>query len=230
MSVAKQLYDLQELDSELEGKQQTLDQTERLLADDREVRQARERLELMRRELRQREMELRRQEGEMEETHHKLTAMEAKLYSGTVTSFKELQSLQQDVEIFKRKHREQEDGVLALMEGVEEGKRLSTELAQRLEETEQKRRAEVERLSQQRGELQAAIAAVEEKRSSLLGRIEQEEVKLYRELRRSRQPAVARVEQGRCQGCRVSLSQNEIQKARAAIIQCSNCRRILFSA
>lgn len=226
--MAKQLYDLQGLDLELEERRQTLAQVETLLADEGSVREARQRLEQARGEVLLRERELRRQEGEMEALHQKLMALETKLYGGTVTNFKELQGLHQDAEFLKRKHQGQEEEVLELMEKVEEGKRLVVQLSQHLGEVEKARKVQVEELSAQRQELSQAIAALEERRARLLQRIDPAGLNLYQEVRRSRQPAVVRVEQGRCLGCRVSLSLNEIQKARRAPALCSSCGRILY--
>lgn len=226
--MAKQLFDLQELDLELEEKAQDLARVEAILADDGEVREARQHLEAARGEALLRERELRRQEGEMEALHQKLQALESKLYSGTVTNFKELQSLQQEVETLKHKHEAQEDAVLELMEKVEEGKRHVSELSQHLVEVGKARQAQVAELTDQRQELSRALAAAQEKRGSLLPRIDPAGLNLYQEVRRSHSPAVVRVEQGRCLGCRVSLSLNEIQKARRAPAQCPSCGRILY--
>jgi len=55
--------------------------------------------------------------------------------------------------------------------------------------------------------------------------------RLYEALRSSRQGmAVAKVERGICQGCRITLPVSVLQKARsgAVIVQCSSCERILY--
>ena len=54
---------------------------------------------------------------------------------------------------------------------------------------------------------------------------------LYRALRERRQAtAVAVVERGLCQGCRISLPMSVVQKARAGagLVQCVSCERILL--
>ena len=46
---------------------------------------------------------------------------------------------------------------------------------------------------------------------------------------RQKKPAVARVEQGICQACRISLSASGLQHARSGQpVQCGTCGRILY--
>jgi len=44
------------------------------------------------------------------------------------------------------------------------------------------------------------------------------------------QDSVAKVEGGACQGCRISLPMNLLQKARSgnSLVQCSSCERVLY--
>ena len=56
---------------------------------------------------------------------------------------------------------------------------------------------------------------------------------LYDSLRKTTKGRpVARVERGMCQGCRITLSTMELQRARSAQsgVRCNSCRRIIYLA
>ena len=56
---------------------------------------------------------------------------------------------------------------------------------------------------------------------------------VYERLRDDRNGyAVAKVERGMCQGCRITLPSGELQRIRNSqdMVQCSSCQRILFVA
>ncbi|MEE9202287.1 MAG: hypothetical protein V3U31_03725, partial [Dehalococcoidia bacterium] len=199
------------------------------LGDDREVAEAGARVEAARHRRADLDREIRHGEGELGELTRKLTGEEEKLYGGRVTNFKELEDLQRETDTLRQKRQQQEEQLLGLMEQAEAAGGQVTGGQQALEALRQQWQEEQERLAQQRGELLQAIAELEGRREGVVRRIDPASLRLYEDLRRSRQQAVARVEQGRCQGCRVALSMNEIQKARGSIIQCSSCGRILYS-
>jgi len=77
----------------------------------------------------------------------------------------------------------------------------------------------------------ASLASLEQRREDLAARIDAASLELYQDLRQKRQGrAVAKVEQGMCQGCRLVLSMTELQRARISqeLVQCSSCQRILY--
>jgi len=54
-------------------------------------------------------------------------------------------------------------------------------------------------------------------------------VSAYREIKKQRGRAVARLERGTCRACGITLSTAQLQQARAnQMFRCSNCGRILF--
>jgi uncharacterized protein len=62
-------------------------------------------------------------------------------------------------------------------------------------------------------------------------RVERADLVLYNRLRRARAGrAVAKVERGTCQGCRITLPTTVFQRARSGlkIVQCTSCERILY--
>lgn len=229
MGLARDIYELQDLDMTLDTQRHSLRLVEARLGDDREVAEATARVEEARHRRAGLDKEIHYREGELGELTRKLAGEEEKLYSGRVTNFKELEDLQRETETLRQKRRQQEEHLLVLMEEAEAAGEQVAGGQQALEALRPQWQGEQERLAQQQGELLQAIAELEGRREGMVRRLDSASLRLYEDVRRSRQQAVARVEQGRCQGCRVALSMNEIQKARGGIIQCSSCGRILYS-
>jgi len=74
------------------------------------------------------------------------------------------------------------------------------------------------------------IAVLEEKHAQLKSEIDAGTMHIYKRLKQQRGSAVARVVQGTCEGCRLSLSSAQLQRSRSADMEkCANCGRILFS-
>ena len=62
------------------------------------------------------------------------------------------------------------------------------------------------------------------------GELEQA-IEVYQDLKKHKGTAVAKVEQGICHGCRISLPISELQQTRSgSLVRCSSCGRILFLA
>ncbi|MFC2014279.1 C4-type zinc ribbon domain-containing protein, partial [Chloroflexota bacterium] len=78
-------------------------------------------------------------------------------------------------------------------------------------------------------QLKSIVSDLKQKREVAATSIDPESMEFYGELRKQKGIAVAKVEQGTCRGCRISLSTAELQKARSgSILRCGSCRRILF--
>lgn len=140
-------------------------------------------------------------------------------------------AFQQDLEILKTQRREREDKLLALMMDVESSQQDINLKKHDFEKADQEWRENQQKLLQQQTELQTELAALEQKRNLLAGQIDSDSLSLYEEVRHAKQgQAVAKVMQGRCQGCRISLPVSDQQKARMGqeLVRCSNCGRILY--
>ncbi|UCB42192.1 MAG: hypothetical protein JSV77_06885, partial [Dehalococcoidales bacterium] len=80
-------------------------------------------------------------------------------------------------------------------------------------------------------ELEAAHAKLSNDRQQLAAGIVPGTVAVYEQLRLRRGTAVARVEQGACRGCQITLPTTELQQVRGGgLVRCGSCGRILFLA
>jgi len=231
MTVLRQLYQLQELDQALESSIKALEQVKSQIGQSREVLGVKDKLASERKRLEELEKKQHSTEWEIDDFKTKIAGVEESLYSGRITNPKELSSLQHEVEGLKSRCNQLEDKTLELMEQVEQTETDVSGLETKLKTLEVEWSGEQERLSGEAEKLKSAISDFENKRELLLADIDAEAVGIYQDLKKQKGQAVAKVAQGICGGCRISLSVSELQRVRSgSLIQCSSCGRILFLA
>jgi len=231
MSIARQLYQLQELDLELEAKERALKQIVSQLGQNQAVVRVRHKLETERQHLEELKRQQRFLEGEVDDIVTKLKTAEDQLYGGKIGNPKELANLQQEVNVLKGKRNQLEDKLLEAMEQVEQSTADVATVTEELKTVETDWQNQQQRLSAEMEQLKTILADLEHKRQLQSAEIDPKAVEFYHELRKQKGEAVARVEQGVCQGCRISLTTTELQRARGgSLVQCSSCQRILFLA
>jgi len=229
VNLGKQLHDLQQVDLDLDSKAEELRQIENLLSDDRELTQAQAELDSEQDHLAELEKKQKKAEWTVDDLQAKLTPLQEKLYAGSVKNPKELVSQQQQVEDLKTQIRNEEDGILEIMSQVELSQKEVLSRTAEVEKAKDEWQKKQGELSAELAKLKVIISTTEQKRSELTANIEPVQLELYESLRVKKQKqAVAKIEQGRCQGCRITLPMSELQKARIGeLVQCSSCDRIL---
>ncbi len=231
MSVANQLYRLQEIDLAIESSEQTLSQIASQLGESKTVVRAQTELTLENQRLEELRHQQRSTEWEIDDLVANLAVAEKKLYSGEIRNPKELANLQHEIEGLRARRSQVEDGVLAIMEQVETATASVASRGSELETLEAERRNQQQQLSKDMEQVKTKLADLNHKRQLLLTRIDTQAVEVYNGLRRQKGTAVAKVEQGMCCGCRISLPINELQRARSdSLVRCSSCGRVLFLA
>lgn len=229
MSIAKQLYQLQAVDRALETSEHEQCQVTRQLEDNRAVLQARD--ELLKRQQHREALkqQLRSAEWALADIESKISTLSEEMYSGRIKNPKELSNLQHEMEGLKTRRDQMEDKALETMGQVETADASLAQQGRTLQDVETERQRQQQSLTARADELQAAITDLENQRQQMLARIDPPAVALYQKLKGQKGRSVARVEQGICQGCRISLSTIELQRAKSgALVQCSSCGRILF--
>lgn len=231
MTVVTELFDLQVIDLALdrarvrleeikEGKQES----EELI----EARQARLEKEAVLATFRERQKDI---EWEVDEVRAKASEMETKLYGGSVRNPKELSDLDADVRSLKGQASKREDTLLALMEEAEAAESEFRAADTACSQMEAAWQANREELVREESDIEPEVVRLEERRSSLMAGIDRAALGLYELLRERRGgQAIALVERGMCQGCRITLPMSVLQKARtgAGLVQCVSCERILL--
>ncbi|MFA5367276.1 MAG: hypothetical protein WC333_05310 [Dehalococcoidia bacterium] len=231
MSEAKQLYDLQELDLELDSKRQALANTIACIGESDALIEGRAALAQMKNKLEETERLMRGLEMDVEDARAKAAAAGDRLYGGSVKNPKELVGLKDQVESYNRKIKELEDKILELMDEMEAEKGGIKSKQQEVAAVEEEWKKEQGLLLKQKEDIETEIAKLEFSRIETVSNIDAANIKLYENLRGKRQgKAVARVEQGMCQGCRIVLPMNKLRQIKTgnALVQCGSCERILY--
>jgi len=229
MSVAKQFYQLQEVELEIESSEQTLRQIDSQLGENQAVVRIQTKLALEQQRLEELREQQHSAEWEIDDITSKLTTAEEELYSGRIRNPKELASLQHEVDGLRVKRDQLEDKALEVMEQVELAAASVASVSSELKTVEAEWHSQQQQLSTEMEQLKAILADLKHKQQLLLAGIDPQPVEFYYQLKKQRGQAVAKVEQGICRGCRISLPTAEVQRARSGnLVQCSSCGRILF--
>ncbi len=231
MSVAKQLYQLQEVDLEIESAERALAQVISQIGESAEVAKVRQQLEQEQQRLEELKHQQHAAEWEIDDVVTKLSTAEETLFSGRVKNPKELTNLQHEVDMLKTQRDHLEEKALGVIERVEQSEASLAETSNRLETLTAEWQSQQKQLSEEKERLKSVLAELGSKRQLLAGEIEPQAVEFYQGLKKDKGTAVARVEQGICRGCRISLPTTELQQARGGnLVQCSSFGRILFLA
>ena len=228
MSLPEELHKLQQIDLELQKKQQELNEVENGLSDNKAMVAAESKLASEKEQLEEVRRKQKASEWELEDVQEKVKQIYSKLHGGTTKNPKELVNLEKEVKIFRSQTSWKEDALLGLMTQVEETEakiETSAEEFRRLKEEWQQRQ---ETMRQRKGEVETVLARLGQSRHELAKQINPEVLELYERIRLTRELAVVKVERGRCQGCHITVPTSQWQKAKAGnVIQCNSCNRIL---
>ena len=231
MSVAKQLYQLQDIELEIESNEQALAQLASQLGESQAVVRTQTKLKSEQQHLEELGRQQHSAEWEIEDLVNKLTPAEEKLYSGRIKDPKELTNLQHEVDGLRVRRSHLEDKALEIMDRVELAAASVATLSNELKTLETDWHSQQQQLSTNMEQLKTLLSDLKHKRQLLSANIDPQAIEFYQELKKQKRRAVAKVEQGICCGCRISLPTTELQRARSdSLVQCSSCGRILFLA
>lgn len=174
----------------------------------------------------------RRLDDEATALEAKASAEEKRMYSGAVSSPRELQAMHADVEQLRRHARQLEDEELEVLERREA---LDGEVAD-LETAAAQAQAEVDRLTAaiagQEAEIDAELAVETRAREAVAPAIPGDVLALYEQVRATnRGVGAARLAGATCQACHLALPATEVDRIRHlpadALARCDHCGVIL---
>jgi predicted nucleic acid-binding Zn-ribbon protein len=232
MQAIKHLYNLQELDWKVAGAEKELAEVRARLADDSELAAARRRVEELAARLDQLSSNRREAERANLELQEKLQRVESRLYGGAVTNPRELSAAEEEHEFIGGRRREGEDRLLELMVKSEDVEAARDEAQSRLARLETEGPAEKAELLESQKRMVSELDALGQRREQIVPILSPAVLSRYDSLRKSKNGhAVAMVVRGMCQGCRLTVTTLELQRARSAqdITLCSSCHRILYA-
>ncbi len=233
MTSAGDLLALQEIDLSRDSRRALIADIDYRLGETDELIAAREALQdavFALETLRRKQRDL---DAQLEDLDAKVQPVETRLYDGSVRNPRELTDLQRDVESLKARRGRLDDVALANMDASEAAQQAVAAARRDLAAVEAEWQRDQEALRAERSRAQSETASLEAERRRRTAAMDAGSLGTYEELRSHKQGrAVARIERGACQGCRISLPTHIVQRVRAgdALVKCPSCERILVSA
>lgn len=231
MSVVRELYQLQLIDSEREEKSRRLSEVEASLGKTGDVVRAQEDVIQTQDNLDQLRIQMRDLELEIASLNAKLKKNQERLYSGRVRNPKELSNLQEEAAALRRRRSELEDDQLELMIAIEEDEAELAERQARLNQIEAGWREEQAALSAEEERLELRLAELEEQRQGKRARIGPGDVALYDDLHnRLGGTGMALLKRGICQVCGVDVPTGVARAVERGedLHYCTTCNRLLY--
>jgi uncharacterized protein len=229
LNLAKKLFDLQALDLEIKTAEAALSDMEQRLQDDSKIKSIKQEYSTITGELTTIERSKKDLEWNIDELQKNINQINTKLYGGTVKNPKELMGFEQEAKVLKVQLKEKEDTLLDLMTKEDTLLKQKKSARDRLDVFEDEWQKEQVAILADKKIVEEQLADLNNRRQQNVSTIDDESIKIYEKISSKKGYAVVRVEQGKCQGCRLSISMSEMQRARSGtIVQCSSCGMILY--
>lgn len=170
-------------------------------------------------------------EWALADVNRRLTVAEQRLYDGTITNPKELQSLQQEAQRLRAQQSRQEHHAHEVIDAAESLQEMTRQREEALKVAEAEWSQETATLNARLAQAENTQQSYQAKHAQLAANMDPSLLTRYQALRRTKQGrAVSKVEKNSCQWCRVILTASELQRVRMSeeLQTCSNCGRILY--
>ena len=230
MSRAASLLQLQGIDLEMDAKRARLGAIDTALGDDPTVQKAQRDLIAAQAQLHVARVAIQHLEFDGQNLAEKIAEVDGRMYSGSITSPKELQDLQNEVTSLRRRREALEEKQFEALLTADTAEIQMNDVQHRLERAETAAAESHGNLREERELLQIALARLEVNHAAAGASISAPDVEIYGRLRQGKKGrAVSQLDEGACSACGVAPSSSRIQDARQGndIILCGNCGRIL---
>jgi predicted nucleic acid-binding Zn-ribbon protein len=226
------LYQVQELDLQIEARRRALQEIEESLGESGELASARAQVTRLQELLQDQQRQLRDLDWNVEEISRRAKEDEEKLYSGAIRNPKELEGLRRELEQRQERRRQLEDRELQLMAEIEETQAELRQAESELAHVQSAVDAQHRELRARQAEVTEHLARLGSERTRLAATIAAANLAQYEQLRRTKRGlAISKVERSTCQGCRIALPMGLVQRVRAGrdFVFCPSCGRILYA-
>ena len=232
MRSVRELYDLQLLDWEIQQREEELSEVQGRIADDSTRIQAHRRLSAIEAKLGELGPAIRQSERAVQEIEGRISNLDNRMYDGSVTNPREFEALQEERANQVRNRGDEEDRLLEFMVEIEEAEELRDRAKTAFEQIDAERSRELGTLETRREELTSEMPGLQAQRQEMSTEYPPNIVAVYETVRRTRggQGAALVDQRGMCQGCRLTIPNAELSRARSSegIVQCGSCTRILI--
>jgi predicted nucleic acid-binding Zn-ribbon protein len=231
MSVLRELYQLQLVDSEREDKGLRLTEVKASIGESGEVVRAQQAIVETEASLNGMKVQLRDLELAIKGIEAKLAKNQERLYSGRVRNPKELSNLQEEASSLRHRQSDLEEHQLELMIGIEEEEAELAERQARLHQIEATWRADQDSLLAEKEELESRLAELEDERTAKRAHLGVADLAMYDDLRnRLGGTGVVLLRGGICQACGVDVPTGVARAVERGgdVNFCPTCDRLLY--
>lgn len=170
-------------------------------------------------------------EADVDQVRSRAERDRKRLDAGQVSSPKELENLQSEIDSLGRRQSELEDGVLEIMERREAAESRRDEQAAERDRVGGELGGLTDKRDAAQAEIDAELTEAGGRRAETVKEIPDELQALYDRLRGQYGTGAAALKAGRCEGCKLALSTVDLNEIRNAaddeVTRCAECRRIL---
>ena len=179
-----------------------------------------------------RRRENKRCEDELATQTARAADIDAKLYGGTVSEMRELQSLQREAQSLARHISSLEDEGLAALDNLETAEARLSELVDLRAQIVERRSADEATLTAAQAEIDVEVEEVSAQRAEAIAGVSPELVAEYERLRSALGGVgIARLAGNRCEGCHLTLPAVEVDRIHRLDaderVHCDECGRLL---
>jgi uncharacterized protein len=227
------LYDLQQVDSALAAATKQYQALDPGTAEQAAAESTRALAERQTREHHETARDLQDSELELKTVEAKKKEFEGKLYGGKVTNFKELESIQQEIEALGRQRGRLDERILTLMEQLETRRVEEAQAKAKLEQAEAALATKQADYKSKARVLTANIKKLTAQRTEMAAGIPPALLKRYEAIRVAKHGVgIGKIERGVCGACHTTLPGNLVRSVEDAdnVETCENCGRILCAA
>lgn len=232
--VQLRLLDLQDIDTtlgRLEHRRRSLPEIEEIARLEERAAELRDQVVTAETEVSDVSREQAKAETDVDQVRARADRDRKRLDAGQVSSPKELENLQSEIESLGRRQSELEDGVLEIMERREAAEARRDELAAERDRITGELGGLTEKRDAAQAEIDAELAEAGGRREEIAKEVPGELQALYDRLRGQYGTGAAALKAGRCEGCKLALSTVDLNEIRTAsadeVTRCPECRRIL---
>lgn len=169
-------------------------------------------------------------EMDVDSANEQIAILGKKLYDGSITNVKEMNSNSKKLESLKNTVKKAEDEILTSMERQDELRSKLEEMSAELNNKAEDYRGKHSGLLANQQRVRQLIARIPLIRQKMLDKLDVETWQRYMDMKKRFNDPLARVEKATCMGCRMGITFNELRllKQGEDIVYCSNCGRMLY--
>ena len=227
----RSLYQLQKLDLEMDGQKSSLTSIEESINDKSKFDQLRDRLEKNLEKQKEYKVKQHGVDGLVRELQGKSSDLERRLYDGSITNVKEMESVTSEFEYAKQQLNGAEEELLYLMLHLENSDKDVKQIQDALTNYELGKSESDLALIKELNSIKNLLDLNIKERESFAKSISAPLLAQYERIRKVKNgQGIAEVNGGRCMACLLTLPTKQMQHLRSTdeIITCSSCGRILF--